>query len=57
MNGWNVSQVRDMAVMFAGASSFNQPLHDWDVRNVVDMGAMFMNASSFNYLANRWKEK
>ena len=27
LNNWNVSKVKNMAVMFEGARSFNQPLH------------------------------
>ena len=41
LNKWNVSNVRDMEAMFAGARSFNQPLNDWDVSNVKDMRGMF----------------
>ena len=41
--------------MFAGASSFNQPLNDWRVDKVTNMGNMFINASSFNQPLNDWR--
>ena len=48
MGKWNVSNVTDMQSMFAGASSFNQPLNKWNVSNVTDMSWMFEDARSFN---------
>jgi len=39
--------------MFAGASSFNQPLNNWNVSKVTDMRWMF-EASSFNQPLNDW---
>ena len=33
LNRWNVSNVKNMDSMFAGAESFNQPLNDWNVSN------------------------
>ena len=41
INTWDVSNVTDMSEMFAGCSSFNQPLGSWDVSNVTDMSKMF----------------
>ena len=54
MNSWDVSHVTDMEYMFAGASSFNQPLNNWDVSKVTNMGEMFQGASSFNQPLNSW---
>ncbi len=51
---WNVSNVTDMAGMFACAESFNQPIGDWDVSNVTDMAGMFYSANSFNQPIGDW---
>jgi len=40
--------------MFAGATSFNQPLSGWNVSNVNDMSGMFQGGSSFNQNINGW---
>ena len=45
---WNVSKVTNMAGMFGGATSFNQPLNDWNVSKVTNMEEMFYRAESFN---------
>ena len=43
-----------MNSMFAGATSFNQPLNNWNVSNVTDMMLMFTRARSFNRPLNNW---
>ena len=40
--------------MFAGCSSFNQPLEKWDVSKVTNMGDMFSDCSSFNQPLEKW---
>ena len=40
---WDVSNVTNMSMMFAGASYFNQNIGKWAVRNVEDMSYMFAN--------------
>ena len=50
---WNVSNVTNMARMFKGASTFNQPL-DWDVSGVTNMTEMFSGATTFNRPLNKW---
>jgi surface protein len=50
---WNVSNVTNMARMFKGASTFNQPL-DWDVSGVTNMTEMFSGATTFNQPLNKW---
>ena len=54
LNKWNVSNVKIMYRMFAGARSFNQPLNKWNVSKVRDMDAMFNGARSFNQPLNNW---
>jgi surface protein len=43
-----------MSYMFAGATSFNQPLDKWDVSSVKTMRCMFQNAASFNQPMDKW---
>ena len=54
IGSWNVSNVEDMGLMFANASSFNQDLSSWNVSNVTSMGGMFYGASSFNQSLDSW---
>ena len=54
ITGWNVSNVTNMNMMFAGAEAFNQLIGDWDVSNVVNMEEMFAGASSFNQPIGDW---
>ena len=52
---WNVSNVRRMGRMFAGATSFTGDLSSWDVSNVVRMTRMFFGATSFDrQLGRAW---
>ncbi|MHA7058817.1 BspA family leucine-rich repeat surface protein [Aquimarina sp. M1] len=50
----DLSQVRDMSLMFTAAASFNQPIGDWDVSNVTNIGGMFARATSFNQPLEDW---
>ena len=50
----DLRQVNDMGRMFAGATSFNQPLGKWDVSNVITMSEMFAGATSFNQPLEKW---
>jgi surface protein len=54
LNGWNVSNVTNMAGMFTGCVRFNQPLDHWDISNVTNMRYMFSNCRNFNQPLNRW---
>jgi len=54
ISDWDTSEVTDMANMFDGASSFNQPLEKWDVSQVTNMECMFYGASSFNQPLEKW---
>ncbi|BDB65740.1 hypothetical protein T36_2219 (plasmid) [Helicobacter cinaedi] len=51
---WNVSNVKYMTSMFAGATNFNQPLDSWDTSNVKNMSCMFYNAKNFNQPLDSW---
>ena len=43
-----------MALMFYGATAFNQLIGDWDTGNVTVMGGMFGGATAFNQPIGRW---
>ena len=50
----DLSQVTYMFGMFAGCTSFNQPLNSWDVSQVTDMSSMFSGCTAFNQPLNNW---
>mmetsp|Transcript_18736 Transcript_18736/g.37573 ORF Transcript_18736/g.37573 Transcript_18736/m.37573 type:complete len:619 (+) Transcript_18736:512-2368(+) len=54
ISNWNVSSVKNMNLMFSGATSFNQPLSNWDVSSVEFMSSMFKGATSFNQPLSNW---
>lgn len=54
MGNWNVSNVTNMARMFAGNSVFNHDINNWDVSNVTDMSEMFYGATEFNQDLGAW---
>ena len=54
LDKWNVSNVKDMSLMFCFTKSFNQTLNSWNVSNVKDMSMMFDNAKSFNQNLESW---
>ena len=49
-----MSSVTYMGSMFAGNSSFNQPIGDWDVSSVTYIWSMFNGASAFNQPIEDW---
>ena len=51
---WDISNVKNMRVMFYYNSSFNQDISYWDVSEVTDMGDMLASASSFNQDLSAW---
>jgi hypothetical protein len=57
INGWNVTNVKDMSFMFADAVLFDQPLSEWNTHNVRDMNHMFYNATMFNSSIQKWNTK
>jgi len=54
IGGWNVSNIKDMSMMFFGCATFNESLNDWDVSNVENMSSMFENCRWFNKPLNNW---
>ncbi len=51
---WDLSTVTQMALLFFGATEFNQPIGNWDVSNVENMFSLFQGASSFNQDISGW---
>lgn len=51
---WDVSNVKDMSLMFKGLETFNEPLNNWDVSSVEVMIAMFAGAEAFNQPLDKW---
>ncbi len=45
---------KSMEAMFAGCSTFNQPLAAWNVSRVTDMNIMFLECTSFNQPLDAW---
>lgn len=54
ISGWDVSNVKDMFAMFAGAIKFNEDISTWDVSNVTDISKMFWEAKTFNSDISSW---
>lgn len=51
---WNMSNVRDMTNLFAGAHPFNSDISQWNVSTVTNLKCIFCNASSFNGDISLW---
>ena len=50
----DLTDVKSMAHMFAGAIGFNSPIQHWDVSQVTDMTGMFYGATQFNQPLEHW---
>ena len=48
------SAITDMSYLFAGNTTFNQPLNDWDVSNVTNLNGIFQDATAFNQPLDLW---
>lgn len=48
------SGIIDMGGLFAGNTTFNQPIGGWDTSNVINMGGMFQGATAFNQDISMW---
>jgi surface protein len=51
---WNTSNINNMSLVFAKASSFNEDISGWDTGSVQDMYGMFQNATTFNQAIGSW---
>ena len=58
IEGWDTSNVINMAQMFENATNFNKDISDWNTSNVTDMNSMFNGASNFDCGGNskKWRE-
>lgn len=54
LNNWDVSNVTDMAYMFAGTYNFNQNIGAWNVSSVTNMAHMLSSAHNFNQDISNW---
>lgn len=48
------TKVTSMALLFYGATSFNQAINNWDMSNVINTYAMFWDAFEFNQDIGNW---
>ena len=54
ISGWDVSNITNMKLLFAGADAFNQDISVWDVGSVTTMESMFAQATSFDQNLGAW---
>lgn len=54
ITGWDMSNVTNMAFMFADCRAFNQDISGWNVSNVTQMNSMFWGAYTFNQDLSKW---
>lgn len=54
VENWDVSNVKDTHMMFAGCDTFNEPIGNWNVSKVTDMDHMFSECTKFNQPLNNW---
>ena len=51
---WDVSNIRDMSLLFHKKKDFNSDISRWDVSKVTDMNLMFAHAYAFNQAIGGW---
>lgn len=54
---WDVSNVKDMWMMFFKCKNFNCDLSQWDVSNVQSFGDMFLGCDSLKKIPEWYKDK
>ena len=54
ISGWDVSNITNMKLLFAGADAFNKDVSGWDVGSVTTMESMFAQATSFDQNLGAW---
>ena len=54
LEDWDVSNVKDMKVMFRNCEKFNSDLSKWDVSSVENMGFMFQGCKKFKSDLSNW---
>ncbi|WP_281769759.1 BspA family leucine-rich repeat surface protein, partial [Helicobacter ailurogastricus] len=55
LESWDVSKVKNMTGMFAGAKHFNHDISSWDVSKVNSMKGMFScGCKNFNQPLDKW---
>ena len=54
LEDWDVSNVKNMTLMFWGCINFNANLSNWDVSNVENMSCMFKACEKFNCDLSKW---
>ena len=54
ISDWDVSNVKNMAMMFHRTRAFNGDISKWNVSNVKNMDGMFWGADKFNCDISKW---
>ncbi|WP_434451574.1 BspA family leucine-rich repeat surface protein, partial [Sphingobacterium spiritivorum] len=54
IGSWDMSNVKEMRYMFAGAKVFNQNIGSWNIEKVIDIRYMFWGAAKFNQDIGSW---
>lgn len=54
VSDWDVSNVENMAFMFADCKKFNCDIRHWNTEKVKDMSAMFYGCENFNQILEDW---
>lgn len=52
---WDLSNAKNISMMFAGCVEFNNSINNWKVSNVVNMCGVFYGCKKFNQILKDWK--